>query len=196
MNGCARATPITTQRTGANKNESTEGKYRVSLAGHHLDQKSLRAVVGKAADWNEIAKHSTAFANASGKPLLVWYLVQSAGCTQATRYFVDPGLQLFRVCHQRHPPAYRRRNSPQAGQARIGRIDRTRRRSLRRQLSLAAVLGGVMTRLSDNLRHIGDSWAIGSGRYASADPFNQRVVLPLPRASWAIEAYRAREEHA
>jgi hypothetical protein len=118
MNGCARATPITTQRTVANKNESTEGKYRVSLAGQLLEQKSLQAVTGKTADWNEIARHSAAFANVSGKPLLVWYLVQSAGCTQATRYFVDPGLQSYSESaisdiHQRiggeiHPERVRR----------------------------------------------------------------------------------------
>ena len=38
----------------------------MSLEGHLLDQKSLRAVTGKTADWNEIAKDCIAFANATG----------------------------------------------------------------------------------------------------------------------------------
>ncbi len=45
--------------------------YRVSLEGQLLDQKSLRAVLGKTADWNEIAKDCIAFANATGGRLLV-----------------------------------------------------------------------------------------------------------------------------
>jgi len=36
-----------------------------------LDQKSLRAVTGKTADWNEIAKDCIAFANATGGCLLL-----------------------------------------------------------------------------------------------------------------------------
>jgi ATP-dependent DNA helicase RecG len=43
----------------------------VSLEGQLLDQKSLRAVLGKTADWNEIAKDCIAFANASGGRLLL-----------------------------------------------------------------------------------------------------------------------------
>jgi len=43
----------------------------VSLEGQLLDQKSLRAVTGKTADWNEIAKDCIAFANASGGRLLL-----------------------------------------------------------------------------------------------------------------------------
>lgn len=45
--------------------------YRVSLEGQLLDQKSLRAVTGKTADWNEIAKDCIAFANATGGRLLL-----------------------------------------------------------------------------------------------------------------------------
>lgn len=45
--------------------------YRVSLEGQLLDQKSLRAVLGKTADWNEIAKDCIAFANATGGRLLL-----------------------------------------------------------------------------------------------------------------------------
>jgi ATP-dependent DNA helicase RecG len=87
------------------------------------------------------------------KRLLDWQLVQSAGRTQATRYFVDPSLlrslkftgettlkriephrlaalvlgrpaALPRVRHQRHPPAHRWRDPPQASQTRAGRADR------------------------------------------------------------------------
>jgi len=43
----------------------------VSLEGQLLDQKSLRAVLCKTADWNEIAKDCIAFANASGGRLLL-----------------------------------------------------------------------------------------------------------------------------
>ncbi|WP_374475714.1 ATP-binding protein [Zoogloea sp.] len=43
----------------------------MSLEGQLLDQKSLRAVLGKTADWNEIAKDCIAFANASGGSLLL-----------------------------------------------------------------------------------------------------------------------------
>jgi ATP-dependent DNA helicase RecG len=41
------------------------------LEGQLLDQKSLRAVTGKTADWNEIAKDCIAFANATGGRLLL-----------------------------------------------------------------------------------------------------------------------------
>jgi ATP-dependent DNA helicase RecG len=43
----------------------------VSLEGQLLDQKSLRAVTGKTADWGEIAKDCIAFANATGGRLLL-----------------------------------------------------------------------------------------------------------------------------
>ena len=43
----------------------------MSLEGQLLDQKSLRAVTGKTADWNEIAKDCIAFANATGGSLLL-----------------------------------------------------------------------------------------------------------------------------
>ena len=43
----------------------------MSQEGQLLDQKSLRAVTGKTADWNEIAKDCIAFANATGGRLLV-----------------------------------------------------------------------------------------------------------------------------
>ena len=43
----------------------------MSQEGQLLDHKSLRAVTGKTADWNEIAKDCIAFANATGGRLLV-----------------------------------------------------------------------------------------------------------------------------
>ena len=43
----------------------------MSLEGQLLDQKSLRAITGKTADWNEIAKDCVAFANATGGRLLL-----------------------------------------------------------------------------------------------------------------------------
>jgi ATP-dependent DNA helicase RecG len=43
----------------------------LSLEGQLLDQKSLRAVTGKTADWNELAKDCVAFANATGGRLLL-----------------------------------------------------------------------------------------------------------------------------
>lgn len=43
----------------------------MSKEGQLLDQKSLRAVTGKTADWNEIAKDCIAFANATGGRLLL-----------------------------------------------------------------------------------------------------------------------------
>ncbi|MDP1940198.1 MAG: hypothetical protein Q8K54_06040, partial [Gallionella sp.] len=45
--------------------------YRVSLEGQLIDSKSLRAVTGKTADWNEIAKECMAFSNATGGRLLL-----------------------------------------------------------------------------------------------------------------------------
>lgn len=71
MNGCARAGPTTSRREGAKRNEAPRGKNRVSLEGQLLDQKSLRAVTGKTADWNEIAKECMAFPNATGGRLLL-----------------------------------------------------------------------------------------------------------------------------
>ena len=43
----------------------------MSLEGQLLDQKSLRAVTGKTADWHELAKDCVAFANATGGRLLL-----------------------------------------------------------------------------------------------------------------------------
>ena len=43
----------------------------MSQEGQLLDQKSLRTVTGKTADWNEIAKDCVAFANATGGRLLL-----------------------------------------------------------------------------------------------------------------------------
>ena len=43
----------------------------MSLEGQLLDQKSLRSVTGKTANWNEIAKDCIAFANATGGRLLL-----------------------------------------------------------------------------------------------------------------------------
>jgi ATP-dependent DNA helicase RecG len=43
----------------------------MTLEGQLIDQKSLRAVTGKTADWSEIAKDCIAFANASGGRLLL-----------------------------------------------------------------------------------------------------------------------------
>ena len=43
----------------------------MSQEGQLLDQKSLRAVTGKTADWNEIGKDCIAFANATGGRLLI-----------------------------------------------------------------------------------------------------------------------------
>lgn len=43
----------------------------MSQEGQLLDFKSLRAVTGKTADWNEIAKDCIAFANATGGRLLL-----------------------------------------------------------------------------------------------------------------------------
>ncbi len=43
----------------------------MSLEGQILDRKSLRAVTGKTADWNEVVKDCVAFANATGGRLLL-----------------------------------------------------------------------------------------------------------------------------
>ena len=43
----------------------------MTLEGQLLDRKSLRMVVGKTADWNELAKDCVAFANATGGTLLI-----------------------------------------------------------------------------------------------------------------------------
>ncbi|MBO4122192.1 putative DNA binding domain-containing protein [Cupriavidus gilardii] len=43
----------------------------MSQEGQLLDKKSLRSVVGKTADWNELAKDCVAFANATGGRLLI-----------------------------------------------------------------------------------------------------------------------------
>jgi len=43
----------------------------LSREGQLLDNKSLRSVIGKAADWNELAKDCIAFANATGGRLLI-----------------------------------------------------------------------------------------------------------------------------
>ena len=43
----------------------------MSLEGQLLDRKSLRAVIGKSADWYELAKDCVAFANAVGGSLLI-----------------------------------------------------------------------------------------------------------------------------
>lgn len=43
----------------------------MSREGQLLDNKSLRSVIGKAADWNELAKDCIAFANATGGRLLI-----------------------------------------------------------------------------------------------------------------------------
>jgi ATP-dependent DNA helicase RecG len=43
----------------------------MSQEGQLLDKKSLRSVVGKTADWSELAKDCVAFANATGRHLLI-----------------------------------------------------------------------------------------------------------------------------
>ncbi|AEM47022.1 putative transcriptional regulator [Acidithiobacillus ferrivorans SS3] len=55
----------------ARTDEKNWGSQHLSLEGQLLDQKSLRAVTGKTADWNEIAKDCIAFANATGGRLLL-----------------------------------------------------------------------------------------------------------------------------
>jgi ATP-dependent DNA helicase RecG len=53
------------------QDESHRWGLPLSLEGQLLDQKSLRAVTGKTADWNELAKDCIAFANAIGGRLLL-----------------------------------------------------------------------------------------------------------------------------
>ncbi|MDD2746614.1 MAG: ATP-binding protein [Acidithiobacillus ferrooxidans] len=60
---------MTIQETRAD--EKNWRSQHLSLEGQLLDQKSLRAVTGKTADWNEIAKDCIAFANATGGRLLL-----------------------------------------------------------------------------------------------------------------------------
>ena len=43
----------------------------MSLEGQLLDQKSLRIITGKTADWDELAKDCVAFANATGGHFLL-----------------------------------------------------------------------------------------------------------------------------
>jgi len=43
----------------------------LSQEGQLFDKKSLRSVIGKTADWNELAKDCIAFANATGGRLLL-----------------------------------------------------------------------------------------------------------------------------
>ena len=43
----------------------------MSQEGHLLDQKSLRSVIGRSADWNELVKDCIAFSNATGGRLLL-----------------------------------------------------------------------------------------------------------------------------
>ncbi len=68
----------------------------MSQEGQLVDQKSLRHVIGKSADWGELANVSELSSVEALQPwikrLLEWDLIRSAGRTQATRYFVDPGL--------------------------------------------------------------------------------------------------------
>ena len=53
--------------------------YDLSQEGQLLDKKSLRVVTGKSADWNELAKDSVAFANATGGRLLIGIEDAAAG---------------------------------------------------------------------------------------------------------------------
>jgi len=52
--------------------------------------------------------------------------------------------------------------------------------------TLAALLGGVMSRLSDNKRLIDDSWAIVARRYAGTGLMNQSVLSTTGEKAWAI----------
>ena len=54
--------------------------------------------------------------------------------------------------------------------------------------TLAALLGGVMSRLSDNKRLIDDSWAIVARRYAGTGLMNQSVLSATVVGSWSIDA--------
>ena len=71
MNGSVLAGLRKSRIAGLKKNETHQGRYRLSQEGQLLDQKSLRAVAGKTADWNEITKDCIAFANATGGRLLL-----------------------------------------------------------------------------------------------------------------------------
>jgi ATP-dependent DNA helicase RecG len=58
-------------RQGAADYEQYMGGRCLSQEGQLLDQKSLRSVTGKSADWSELAKDCIAFANATGGRLLL-----------------------------------------------------------------------------------------------------------------------------
>ena len=58
-------------RQGAADYEQYMGGRCLSQEGQLLDQKSLRSVTGKSADWSELAKDCIAFANAMGGRLLL-----------------------------------------------------------------------------------------------------------------------------
>ena len=58
-------------RPEAVDHEQTIGGYRLSQEGQLFDQKSLRSVTGKSADWSELAKDCIAFANSTGGRLLL-----------------------------------------------------------------------------------------------------------------------------
>ncbi len=58
-------------RPEAAGHEQTIGGFRLSQEGQLLDQKSLRSVTGKSADWSELAKDCIAFANSMGGRLLL-----------------------------------------------------------------------------------------------------------------------------
>nr|WP_273120037.1 ATP-binding protein [Ferrovum myxofaciens] len=58
-------------RPEAADHEQYMGGYCLSQEGQLLDQKSLRSVTGKSADWSELVKDCIAFANATGGRLLL-----------------------------------------------------------------------------------------------------------------------------
>lgn len=78
----------------------------MSLEGQVRDQKSLRTVTGRAADFHGLAKDCVCLANAQGghiavgiedgagwlERLLNWEVVRQTGRTKGTRYFIDPGM--------------------------------------------------------------------------------------------------------
>jgi hypothetical protein len=72
MTGCVPLVPtkekVRREETG---HEQTIGGFRLSQEGQLLDQKSLRSVTGKSADWSELAKDCIAFANSMGGRLLL-----------------------------------------------------------------------------------------------------------------------------
>ena len=53
------------------QNTRTSGEPALSQEGQLLDKKSLRAVLGKTANWSELAKDCIAFANSLGGTLLI-----------------------------------------------------------------------------------------------------------------------------